>query len=195
MPPRPFTHVASRHLLHTPIFEVREDRTIHPVTGREGRYVVLENPNWVNVIAVTEDARLIMVRQWRHGVRRVALELPAGLVETGESAQEAAARELMEETGYEAARWAEIGEIVPNQAYQSNLCTTLLAEGCRKTGEGGGDGSEDIEVVLYGIDEIPGLIAAGELRNAMTYCALFWWLRQAGGLDWSAVEVRRASDG
>jgi len=187
MPPKPFTHLDSQTLLHTPIFDVRQDRALHPVTGKEGRYVVLENPDWANVIAVTAEGQLVMVRQWRHGVRRVALELPAGLVEAGESPAEAAARELMEETGYEAERWTVLGEVVPNQAYQSNVCTTLLAEGCRRTGPGGGDGSEDIEVVLIDLDELPRLIAAKELRNAMTMCAVFWWLQARGGLDWAAV--------
>jgi ADP-ribose pyrophosphatase len=172
---KPFALQSSREVLKTPIFTLREDLATHPRTGREGRYVVLESPAWVNVVALDEAGRLILVRQWRHGIRAVELELPAGLVDGDESPLEAAARELREETGYEAASLRLIGEVAANPAYQDNRCATVLAEGCRLTGPTDLDEGEDIEIELHTPREAQQLLARGELRNAMSVCALLWW--------------------
>src|SRR5262249_34587526 len=87
------------------IFRVRRDIVVWPRTGVEGRYVVLECPDWVNVIALTDDRQVVLIRQYRHGVDRVVLEIPSGIVERDEEPLAAAQRELAEETGYTSERW------------------------------------------------------------------------------------------
>jgi 8-oxo-dGTP pyrophosphatase MutT (NUDIX family) len=181
---KPFVRHGSETLLETPIFRLRKDRAEHPRTGHRGDYYVLENPDWVNIVALTDAGEIVLVRQWRHGTARIELELPAGMVEAGESPEQAGARELLEETGYRAERWTLLGQVAPNAAYQSNTCFTLLAEGCRRTGEVSFDPGEDIELVLVPQSELRELVRKGEFRNALVLVGLLWWLESAGRTAW-----------
>lgn len=183
-PARPFVRRSSRVLFETPIFQLREDRAAHPGTGDEAPYYVLQSPDWVNLVAVTVDGELLLVRQWRHGSRDVELELPAGLVDPGEDALTAATRELREETGYAAESLAEIGVMLPNPAYQDNRCTTFLAQGCRRVGDLQLDADEDIEVVTARPGDLRDLVRSGQLRNSVVLTAVFWWLDHTGRIDW-----------
>ena len=173
----PFERLSSEVVLETAIFTVREDRARHPRSGREGRYLVLDQPDWVNVIALTPDDRIVMIRQWRHGTRAVELEVPAGIVDPGEQPLEAAIRELREETGYAPGAIEVVGAVAPNPAYQANTCHTFVATGCTRVADQDLDPGEDIEVELLTRDELDAAIASGELRNAQVICALFWWER------------------
>lgn len=180
---RPFRYRQSRELLKTPIFRLREDEAEHPRTGRVRPYVALDAPDWVNIVAITDDEQMLLVRQWRHGTRRFELELPAGALEPGESPEQAAARELMEETGYQATSITLIGTVAPNAAYQSNRCFTVLAEGCRKTGETNFDEGEDIEIELCAPEALRARLG-GEVQNALVFCGLYWWLERRGRVQW-----------
>ncbi len=182
---RPFERTASRVVLKTPIFDLREDDADHPLTGERRTYYVLQAPTYVNVAAITQDGRLILVRQWRHGTRDVGLEFPAGLAEPGEAPEEAAARELREETGYVPERLTLLGKVQPNPAHQDNVSYTVLAEGCVLKEEGRQlDAGEDIEVVLVDPRELGKLIRSGEVRSAMVVCGVFWWLEQRAAINW-----------
>jgi 8-oxo-dGTP pyrophosphatase MutT (NUDIX family) len=177
---RAFERTRSEILLGTPIFQLRRDHAVNPRTGKEGAYYVLENPDWVNLIALTKAsadgvASMILVRQFRHGTRRLELELPAGMVEPGEAPEHAAARELLEETGYRAASTRILGYADPNPAYQQNRCYHVLAEGCRKVAEPKLDAGEDIDIELIDPATIKELLASGSLRNACGMSALFFW--------------------
>ncbi|MFO0960489.1 MAG: NUDIX hydrolase [Isosphaeraceae bacterium] len=182
---RPFARQRSRVVLETPIFSLREDDATHPRTGVERTYYVLQSPTYVNVVALTTGGKLILVRQWRHGIRDICLELPAGLAEPGESPEHAAARELLEETGYEAGRVTLLGQVQPNPAHQDNLLFTVLAEDCREVEQGPGpDEGEDIEVELIEPADLAGLYRSGVLQNAMVVCGLFRWLDSRGRIAW-----------
>lgn len=180
---KPFRYGASRELVRTPIFNVREDHAEHPRTGSVRPYVALETPDWVNMVAVTPEGSLVLVRQWRHGTRRFELELPAGMIEPDETPEAAAARELREETGYTAERISRLGEVAPNAAFQTNRCYTVLAEGCRRTAETQFDEGEDIEVVLCTPAELRAQLG-GPVLNAMVFCGLYWWFERQGRIAW-----------
>lgn len=180
---KPFVYGASRQLVRTAIFNVREDEAEHPRTGSVRPYVALEAPDWVNIVAVTPEGQLVLVRQWRHGTRRLELELPAGMIEPGETPEAAAARELREETGYTAAAISRLGEVAPNAAFQSNRCYTVLAEGCRLTAETSFDEGEDIEIVLSTPAELRAQLG-GPVLNAMVFCGLYWWLERQSRIAW-----------
>lgn len=181
---KPFIRHGSEVLLETPIFRLRKDRSEHPRTGHQGDYYVLENPDWVNIVALTASGEIVLVRQWRHGSARIELELPAGMIEQGESPVEAGARELLEETGYRAERWTVIGQVSPNAAYQNNTCFTLLAEGCARAGDVRFDPGEDIELALVSRGELRDLVRRGQFHNALVLVGLLWWLDQDGSVRW-----------
>lgn len=156
------------------IFFTRIDQLKSPRTGHVLRRVVVEAPNWVNVVARTEDNRYILVRQIRHGIGAPSLEIPAGMVEPGEDPAVAAARELVEETGYECASLKLLGEVFPNPAFQSNTCSIFLAEGCRLTREVCLDEGEDIQVELWSWPDLMAAVRSGEIRHALMIAALFY---------------------
>lgn len=153
------------------VFSVRTDTAISPRNGIEHDFYIIEANDWINVIPLTEDQQVVMVRQYRHGSREVTLEIPGGLIEIGDTPEEAAARELMEETGYQAKRWIEIGEVNPNPALFNNRCYTFLAQEMERKTDPLPDQTEDIEVVLIPLKEIPKLILNGEINHALVISA------------------------
>ncbi len=179
-----FSRKSSRELLSTPIFRLREDTSEHPVTGHEGRYYVFDFPDWVNIVALTPERELVMVRQWRHGTASVELELPAGALEPGEDPVTAASRELAEETGFAPSRCTLLGNVRPNCAIQSNRCFSVLAEDCRRVGETRFDQGEQIALELLPVAEVMDRVRDGTLRNGMMLVALLFWLDSQGAAAW-----------
>jgi 8-oxo-dGTP pyrophosphatase MutT (NUDIX family) len=155
------------------IFRARID-TLRSPRGAQGDFIILECPEWVNVVALTEDRQAIMVRQFRHGVRAAGLEFPGGMVDPGESPFAAARRELLEETGYEAGEWKELGFVHPNPATQTNRCWTYLATGCRKVAELRLDTTEELSVELYPEGELAELVRRGEITHSLVVAAMYW---------------------
>lgn len=154
------------------LFRPRWDRLRHPKTGLEFDRLVLETPDWVNVVALTEDRRLVLVHQFRFGSGSVTLEIPGGMVDHGEQHEEAARRELREETGFTSARWRYLGAVEPNPAFHDNLCHHWLAEGCQRTHEQGLDSGEDIEIEALPLDLVKQKIGLGEIRHSLVISAL-----------------------
>ena len=131
------------------IFNLRTDRAISPRTGNSHDFYVLETTDWVNVIPVTRDNEIVMIRQYRHGIQDVTLEIPGGIIENNDTPEGAAARELREETGYRAGRMVPLGRVLANPAFLNNSCYTFLATDVELDGRIDQDDEEDIEVVLY----------------------------------------------
>lgn len=128
--------------------------------------LVLRAPDWVQILPLLDDGRIVLVRQWRYGIAGPSLELPGGMVE-GEGEEEAAARELREETGYRAAQWERLGEIHPNPAILDNRLSVWMATGLVRVGKPAGDEEEELVVELHPLDEIPRLIASGAIHHAL----------------------------
>ena len=105
-------------LLKTPVFDVMEHHNVSK-NNVEGDYIVLDARDWVIVVPLLDD-KFIMVKQWRHGEKKLSLEFPGGVIEKDEKPEVAAVRELEEETGYKAGKLTKIGEINPNPALFSN---------------------------------------------------------------------------
>jgi 8-oxo-dGTP pyrophosphatase MutT (NUDIX family) len=133
----------------------------------------LESSPWVNVIPLTPENNVVLIRQYRHGIRDVTLEIPGGLVEDGDTPEEAAAKELAEETGYRSTEMISFGAVHPNPAIQNNLCYTFLAKDAFVGGVQQQDEKEDIEVLLRPLDEIPRLIREGQISHSLVVVAFY----------------------
>lgn len=154
------------------IFRPRYDTLRNPRNGEIFKRLVLETPDWVNVVALTRDRRLVVVHQYRFGSSSVTIEIPGGMVDAGEAHGEAARRELREETGYTSARWTYLGSVEPNPAFHTNQCHHWLAEDASPTHEQGLDTGEDIVIGTLALDEVRAMIARGEIRHSLVITAL-----------------------
>jgi ADP-ribose pyrophosphatase len=156
------------------IFKLRSDVSVSPRTGKEHDFYVLDSVNWVNVIAVTPDQKLVMVEQFRHGSGTVELEIPGGMMDAGETDPVATAvRELREETGYEGENARLLGRIHSNPAILSNVTYTVLIENCRLQHGVEFDSGEDLITRLVPVAEIPKLVADEKIGHSLVVVALY----------------------
>lgn len=143
-------------------------------------YYVLEYPNWVNVVAITADEKMIMVNQYRHGADIVSIEIPGGVIEKDENPITAARRELLEETGYLFDDFELISSIYPNPATSNNIVYTYLAKGGIKTQAQNLDEHEDIEVLIYPIEEVKQMLIRNEIPQALHVAGLYYAFLKMG---------------
>ena len=171
MPDRSWTFLGSREIREYRVLRIREDRYRFEPTRTEADFAVCESADWVLVIPRTADGQVVFIRQFRHGVRQVVLEVPGGLVDKGESPEETAARELREETGYAAGSFRYLGRLLPNPALNTAVCHVVLAENCHQAGKTNFDPLEQIELVLRPLDALGDMIRNGELCHAQAMAA------------------------
>jgi ADP-ribose diphosphatase len=166
------------------IFSVRRDHSRSLQSGQSHDFHVLETPDFVNVVPITADRQVVMVRQFRHGIRDVTLEVPAGLVDaTDASPAVAATRELREETGYGGGRLAPLGVVHPNPAIMNNRCHMFAAYDVEPVGSPEWDGTEELAVEIVPLDRVAELIRNGAITNALSLVAfqLLEVIRPRGG--------------
>ena len=166
---------SSKYLLDNKIFKMREDLVTSPKLGSDHNVWVMEVPTWVNIIPITPGGEVVLVNQYRFGMNKSSLEIPGGMADLHEKPMEAAIRELKEETGYEAKEVIEIGRVESNPAIMSNHTYTYLALHSEKSSEQNLDGTEDIEIVLKHINEIPDLIRNGVIEHALVVSAFYFY--------------------
>ncbi|MCC6752322.1 MAG: NUDIX hydrolase [Deltaproteobacteria bacterium] len=168
----------SRHeVLTTPIFSIHEQLCRSPRTGLDHPFFLLETADWVNVIPITDDEQVVMVRQYRHGRDETTLEIPGGMIDPEDAdPAHAARRELLEETGFRAGELRCLGAIAPNPAVQTNLCHTFVATGLQSVAELSMDVTEDLDVLTLPLAEVPSRIASGEISHALVVVAFCFYL-------------------
>ncbi len=141
---------------------------------------IFEFRSWANILALTKDNEAVLIKQYRHGVRDVLWEIPGGVVEDGEGPLEGVKRELLEETGYTASEFVQVGRLYPNPALQTNTMYCFLALGAEKVAGQNLDDGEDIEVHLMPLDELVPMMQRGEFIHALQVAALFQVLVHLG---------------
>lgn len=165
--------ISSEYLFRRPWLTVRHDQVRLPDGRINPEFYVLEYPDWVNVIAITEDGRFVMERQFRQGLGKTCFEIPAGVLEKGETALEAARRELMEETGYGEGTWEEIMTVSGNCSTTSNLTHCFVAKGVRKVSGQHLDSTEDLCVYLLTLEQVRELLRSDKIRQSLMAAPLW----------------------
>ncbi|MBO4871443.1 MAG: NUDIX hydrolase [Muribaculaceae bacterium] len=163
----------SRYIIQRPWLTARVDKVRLPNGVINPEHYVLEYPDWVNVTAITADGDFIMVRQYRHAMDEVMVELCAGMCEEGETPEQSARRELLEETGYGGGTWREFMTIGQNPSICDNITHCFLAEGVERVADQHLDESEDIEVLRLSRDEVHAILRDNRMLQALMAAPLW----------------------
>lgn len=174
--PQPWRVERSEYLIQRPWLTVRQDAVRLPNGGYMPDYYLFEYTDWVNVVAVTTDGRLVLIRQYRHGIGGTYYELCAGAVDPGEALLASARRELLEETGYGGGDWRLFMTLSANTGTHTNRNYTFLATGVTYQQPQMLEDTEEITVHVVSPDEALALIDNGQMMQAMCAAPLLRYL-------------------
>ena len=169
---RPWEVLAVETVYECRLFSVVRQQGRSPRTGQVHDAFVLDAPDWVNIIPITAADEVVMVRQYRHGVTDITLEVPGGMMDPGDpDPRVAARREMLEETGYDSEAVEPLGFIHPNPALQGNRCHTFVARDVVRRRAPQHGHTEHTEPVLIPLDDIPAMIRSGVISHALVVVA------------------------
>jgi ADP-ribose pyrophosphatase len=171
-PPAAWLKLGETEVADCRVFRVMRQHLRHASDGREGDFFVLEAPDWVQVLALTPQQELVLVRQWRFGVEKLSWEPPGGIIEKNEDLVAAAQRELLEETGHAGRNARALGSAAPNPALQNNLTHFVLVENCTRHAPTNWDPHEELETGVFPLAEVERMIRRGEIYHSLALNAL-----------------------
>lgn len=167
---------SSKEIADCRVFKVREDFCERESNGKESSFFVIENPDWVNVIALTKTGEVVLIEQFRHGIEGIILEIPGGLIDDeDENTETAARRELLEETGFSSGKFILLGTSRPNPAIQNNTVFHYLALDCEKTETPAFDEHESVATKIVSLEETKKLIADGTISHSLVVAAFHYF--------------------
>lgn len=165
--------LSSEYIIRRPWLTARRDQIRLPNGIINPEFYVLEYPTWVNTIAITTDGKFVMVEQYRHGLGETGMELCAGVCEEGETPEQAARRELEEETGYTGGNWSELTVLSANPSTTNNLTHCFLAIGVEPAGHRHLDRTEYLTVRLLTESEVFDLLVSDSMKQALMVAPLW----------------------
>ena len=168
--------IDTEKILDAHVFRYLKVKRQSPTTKEIGEFDIVQCFNWVNVIAITPDEKIVLIKQYRHGIDKVTIEIPGGAVNFNEDKLLAAKRELQEETGYTSENWKMLGKVDANPAFMKNHCETYLALDAIKTHQQNLDPFEEIDVFLEDQKKMVELIKNGEITHSLIVAAWFLYL-------------------
>ncbi len=176
--------IESEYLHKEPWLTIRKDKCELPNGKPVPAFYVNEYPDWVNVFGVTKKGKVLMVKQYRHGINEVGIELPGGVAEEGETPETAARREVKEETGYEFETFDSLGKVCANPSTTNNFTHMFLATGGVKVAEQELDETEDVEVVECTIDEVKNLVKENKIMQSLHVNTIMYALNKLNELKY-----------
>lgn len=177
--------LSSEYLFNDLWFKVRKDKCITPQGKLVDPYYVYEFPTWVTAVALTEDGKVVLEKQYRHALGETCIEIPGGCVDdTDKDLETAIKRELLEETGYTFSSYEYLGKISANPSTNSNLMHMFLAKGGRKIASQELDHNEEIEIDLVSINELKQMLRENKIVQAMHVTCIMYALERMGELKY-----------
>lgn len=171
----PNSKLNSREVFNCRVFTIKCENYFLEKTNSTHDFFIIEPTNWVNIIALTENDEVILVKQYRYGTQKITLEIPGGMIDEGENPEQAAKRELLEETGYKSTDWQLIGITDPNPAIQNNKCYIFLAKNSKFIKTPNLDNTEEIEILNAPLKEIPKLIQDSYITHSLVITAFYYY--------------------
>ena len=163
-------------VLRAHVFRYLKAKRQSPTTKKISDFDIVQCSNWVNVVAITPDQKIVLIKQYRHGLDCITTEITGGAVDHKEDMLLAAQRELQEETGYTSTNWKSLGRVDVNPAFMTNYCETFLALNAVKTHDQNLDPFEEIDVFLEDKEDINLLIKKGEITHSLIIAAFYLYL-------------------
>lgn len=172
--PKPgrWKEVGTEFLQDCRVFSVSRTMAMSPRDDARHPFYRIDSVDWVNIVPLTSDDEVVMVKQFRHGAREITLEIPGGMVDPGENPEGAALRELVEETGYRAAEVRGLGSVNPNPALFGNRLHSFVATGCERVAEVANDEREETVVELVPRRRLRELVREGHVDHALVLATL-----------------------
>ncbi len=181
---KPWKFLKAEKINSCRVFDVIREDYISPKSGQKHDFYLINSVDWVNVIPLTSEQKVILVKQYRFGTKDFSLEIPGGMIDPGDTPAHAATRELLEETGYTGDEPILLGMVHPNPAIHTNRCYTYLIKNALYQKLPEQDSTEDIEVQIVPLPEIPNLISKGIITHALVIAAFYWFFSSS----WSKIK-------